>query len=75
VDDFQSQYSLLPDYSVRTSRLGEPAKEHVETAAGWTSFAAVVGSAFTMLLIWLTARILRKKHDDNPDALCDVQQG
>jgi cobalt/nickel transport system permease protein len=50
VDDFQTKYSLLPDYSVRTS-----------TAAGWTSFAGVVGSALTMVFIWLIVSILRKK--------------
>lgn len=50
VDDFQDRYSPLPDYSVRTS-----------TAAGWTSFAGVVGSGLTMAFIWLIASILRKK--------------
>jgi cobalt/nickel transport system permease protein len=61
VDDVQSKYSLLPDYSVRTSKLGELLREESETAAGWTSFAAVVGSLLTMGLIWLTAWILRKR--------------
>jgi cobalt/nickel transport system permease protein len=61
VDDFQSKYSLLPDYSVRTSRFGEVLEEESETAAGWTSFAGVVGSLLTMALIWLTARILKKR--------------
>ena len=60
VDDFQSKYSLLPDYSIRTSELGK-AEQQAETAAGWTSFAAVVGSVLTMAFIWLTARVLRKK--------------
>jgi len=61
VDDYQSKYSLLPDYSIRASGLGEAAKEEVETAAGWTSFAGVVGSALTMAAIWLIAWVLRKK--------------
>jgi len=61
IDDFQSKYSLMPDYSIRTSRLGEAIEQEVETSAGWTSFAGVVGSAVTMAFIWLTARILRKK--------------
>ena len=61
VDDFQSKYSPLPDYSVRTSKLGEAPKQEAETAAGWTSFAGVVGSALTMAFIWLAARLLRKK--------------
>jgi len=61
VDDFQSKYSLLPDYSVRTSELGKTAEQEAETAAGWTSFAGVTGSGITMAFIWLTAWFLRKK--------------
>ncbi len=61
VDDFQSKYSLLPDYSIRSSKLGEAGGEEAQLSAGWTSFAGVVGSAVTMGVIWLTARILRKK--------------
>lgn len=62
VDDFQSKYSPLPDYSIRTSKIGEnpPQKAHA-VAAGWTSLAGVVGAALTMTFIWLAARILRKK--------------
>jgi len=60
-DDFQAKYSPLPDYSIRTSELGKTAEQDVETAAGWTSFAGVVGSGITMAVIWLTAWILRKK--------------
>ena len=61
VDDFQSRYSPLPDYSIRTSKLGRTTEQQVEVGAGWTSFAGVLGSAVTMLLIWLTAWVLRKK--------------
>ena len=61
VDDFQSKYSLMPDYSVRASKLGEVAEQEADLGAGWTSFAGVVGSALTMAFIWLTALILRKK--------------
>jgi len=61
VDDFQSKYSPLPDYSVRTSKLGEAPKQGAETSAGWTSFAGVAGAALTMAVVWLAARILRKK--------------
>jgi len=61
VDDLQSRYSLLPDYSVRTAGLGEAAAEDAEVAAGWTSFAGVVGSVLTMVLVWLAAYMLRKK--------------
>jgi cobalt/nickel transport system permease protein len=52
VDQLQAKYALLPDYSVRGASVG--------TSKGWTSFAAVVGSAVTMTFIWLTASILRK---------------
>jgi cobalt/nickel transport system permease protein len=64
VDNFQSKYSLLPDYSIRASKLGEAVEQEAEQAelsAGWTSFAGVVGSAVTMGVIWLTAWFLRKK--------------
>jgi len=61
VDDFQSKYSPLPDYSVRASKLGETNGEEAELSAGWTSFAGVVGSAVTMVFIWLAAWILRKR--------------
>ncbi len=61
VDNFQSKYSLLPDYSIRASKLGEAAEQEAELSAGWTSFAGVVGSAVTMGVIWLAAWILRKK--------------
>ncbi|HUS71518.1 MAG TPA: energy-coupling factor ABC transporter permease [Sedimentisphaerales bacterium] len=61
VDELQTKYSLLPDYSRRSSVIGDTAHTHVGASAGWTSFAGVVGSAVTMALIWLIARVLRKK--------------
>jgi cobalt/nickel transport system permease protein len=61
VDNFQSKYSPLPDYSIRASKLGEAGTEEAELSAGWTSFAGVVGSAVTMVFIWLAAWILRKR--------------
>jgi cobalt/nickel transport system permease protein len=63
VDDFQSRYTPMPDYTIRTSHLGHVDESEIEfnAAAGWTSFAGVLGSGITMILIWLTARILRKK--------------
>ncbi|MDD5380191.1 MAG: energy-coupling factor ABC transporter permease [Phycisphaerae bacterium] len=61
VDDFQSQYSPLPDYSVRSSKLGQTPAQEIEAAAGWTSFAGVIGSVLTMILIWLVAWLLRRK--------------
>lgn len=61
VDDFQSKYSLMPDYSARASKLGDVADQEADIGAGWTSFAGVVGSAVTMAVIWLTAWMLRRK--------------
>jgi cobalt/nickel transport system permease protein len=61
VERFQSKYAPLPDYSIRTSTLGETTEQEVEIGAGWTSFAGVVGSAMTMAAIWLAAWFLRRK--------------
>lgn len=61
VDDFQTRYAPLPDYSRRSSAIGETGEAQADISAGWTSFAGVVGSAVTMAAIWLTAWILRKK--------------
>jgi cobalt/nickel transport system permease protein len=61
VDDFQSKYSLMPDYSARASKLGDVADQQADIGAGWTSFAGIVGSALTMAVIWLTAWMLRRK--------------
>jgi len=61
VDKFQSKYAVLPDYSVRASKVGEVTEQQADAGAGWTSFAGVAGSAVTMAVIWLTASILRKR--------------
>ncbi len=60
VDDFQSKYSPLPDYTVRGSELGMLNAE-IESSSGWTSFAGVTGAAVTMVVIWLSAYLLRKR--------------
>jgi len=63
VEDFQSRYSPLPDYTIRASSFGAVARgKLVEAGAGWQSFAAVFGSALTMGAIWLACRALRKKN-------------
>lgn len=49
VDEMQSKYAPLPDYSVRGA-----------SSAGWTSFAGVVGSVLTMIVVWLVVLLLRK---------------
>jgi cobalt/nickel transport system permease protein len=61
-DNLQSRYSLMPDYSLRGSKLGNANKVEADTRAGWTSFAGIVGSFLTMVLIWLVASLLRSKH-------------
>ncbi len=61
VDDFQARYAPLPDYSRRSSAIGETGEAQADISAGWTSFAGVVGSVVTMGAIWLAAWILRKK--------------
>jgi cobalt/nickel transport system permease protein len=61
VDDLQAKYTPLPDYSIRSSELGQAGTKQVQISAGWTSFAGVVGSVLTMVVIWLAARLLRKK--------------
>jgi len=63
VDNLQSRYSPLPDYSIRAGAFGQSAPgEAVEAGPGWQSFAAVLGSGVTMGLIWLGAWALRKKN-------------
>jgi cobalt/nickel transport system permease protein len=60
VDNFQTKYTPLPDYSRRISPLGQTGKVNVNVSTGWTSFAGVLGSGVTMAFIWLIARLLRK---------------
>jgi len=63
VEDFQSRYSALPDYTIRGGAFGQSGPvEAVEAGAGWQSFAAVSGSAATMGLIWLVAWLLRTRN-------------
>jgi cobalt/nickel transport system permease protein len=64
-DDFQSKYSPLPDYSLRTSAIGKISEQETDVSAAWTSFAGIFGSVLTMAVIWLTARTLRKKQSPN----------
>jgi cobalt/nickel transport system permease protein len=61
VDEFQSKYTPLPDYSLRPSQSGQTSEQEADISAGWTSFAGVVGSVITMGFIWLTAWMLRKR--------------
>ena len=49
VDQLQSKYTPLPDYSLRGA-----------TAKGWTSFAGVLGSLLTMLAVWAGMSLMRR---------------
>jgi cobalt/nickel transport system permease protein len=50
VDQLQSKYTPLPDYSLRGA-----------TSKGWTSFAGVSGSLLTMLAVWAGMSLMRRK--------------
>jgi len=60
VDGLQEKYTPLPDYSLRSSNLGQSSRRGVENSTRWTSFAGVLGSGITMIVVWLTATVLRK---------------
>jgi cobalt/nickel transport system permease protein len=73
VDQWQSQWSPLPDYARRETALGQqpaaetaPAVETTPAAAawpnldGWGSLAGVVGTIVTLVLLYGAARVLRK---------------
>jgi cobalt/nickel transport system permease protein len=49
-DAAQTKYTPLPDYSVRSESAG----------AGWTSFAAVTGSAMVMGMVYCVAAFMKK---------------
>jgi cobalt/nickel transport system permease protein len=57
VERLQETYTPLPDYSVRAGAKGQ------EQWAGWKSFVGVAGSAVTMAVIWLGARLLRARRE------------
>lgn len=58
-DEFQDRFSLMPDYTRRSASIGTPAAAEDSASAAWTSFAAVFGSAVTMLFIWLAAVLIK----------------
>ncbi|MGA2323886.1 MAG: energy-coupling factor ABC transporter permease [Sedimentisphaerales bacterium] len=53
VDQLQSKYTLLPDYTVRGAS--------ADTSKGWTSFAGVLGSLLTMLAVWAGMSLMKRK--------------
>jgi cobalt/nickel transport system permease protein len=61
-DTIQQEFTLLPDYSKRTVPMGSSSFEPAASAsAGWTSFAAIIGSALTMIVIYAVTIFARKK--------------
>lgn len=64
VENFQSQYTPLPDYSKRSSPPGEVPEHKIQATPGWTSFAGIAGSAITMAFIWLAAWALRRSRTE-----------
>lgn len=61
VEAFQTKYTPLPDYTKRTSALGQVSPGDNAASEGWTSFAGVIGAAITMLVIWGTALLIRQR--------------
>ena len=64
VDDLHGKYAPMPDYSVRSG----PAEEEEEPAegawpnvSGWGSLAGLIGTAVTLLVVYLIAVMLRKR--------------
>jgi len=75
VDALQTRWSLLPDYTKRTAALGEePVEEETadeaETAwpsmSGWGSLAGLIGTAVTLLVVYLIALALRRRDRTAP---------
>jgi len=71
-DEWQEKYALLPDYTRREAAVGKTADEagvsegegqSAEASAGWTSFAAVVGSVLTMGAVWGVSWVLRQRSE------------
>jgi cobalt/nickel transport system permease protein len=69
VDSWQSKWSMMTDYGKRPSPLGQepPKDEKLEAQAawgqadGWRSLAGIIGTVVTLGLVWLAARLLRRR--------------
>ena len=70
-NDWQSKWSLMPDYKMRAAPLGAAAAEPEEAAEsdeagwpaidGWVSVAGLLGTAVTLAIVYLAAVLLRKR--------------
>ena len=61
VDLLHAKIALAPDYTPRTSPLGQLGNDSAQGPATWTSVIGVLGSLFTMVAIWLTAKCIRHR--------------
>ncbi len=81
VDQWQAKYSPMSDYTRRTAPLGqepaeegqaegEAAKAHAAwpNVSGWGSAAGVIGTLVTLILLYIPARLLRKRQAAPPGA-------
>jgi cobalt/nickel transport system permease protein len=75
VDDFQTKWSPMSDYTRRAAPLGQPPAEAQEEPAArwpnvsaWGSLAGVLGTAVTLGLLVLAGRALRRRRAAEPHA-------
>jgi cobalt/nickel transport system permease protein len=71
VDDWQSRWSLMTDYSKRSAPLGRRAEATVEGQGadnaswpnldGWVSLAGILGTAVTLAIVYIVSAILRRR--------------
>ena len=71
MDQWQSKYSPMPDYTKRAAPLGQLPQEEAEDAAdtearwpavdGWGSLAGVSGTAATLAIVYLASVLLRRR--------------
>jgi len=67
VDTFHERYSIMPDYTKRSSELGKTLSDETEAAASWTSLAGMAGAFITMAFVWVLAQIIRKRSASKPN--------
>ena len=77
VDAWQSRWSLMPDYSKRPVPLGagpvdeteadEPAPPSWPGVSGWGSVAGLVGTAVTLVIVYLISLAVRRRRGSTPE--------
>ena len=69
VDELQSKYTPMPDYTVRSRSSGATEAAAIEEADqeawpgvnGWTTLAGLVGTVLALLVVYLVSRLLGRK--------------